>query len=165
MRAMWRRPYYRKTVGSTIIPEATHSTMTRGIRNYWAPVSVALVAPAAIYCCYLWWLQFAAHPKGTEVTFLAFMKDWGGVLGLAVTILLTIFAVSLPSRLEAQVKEIADQLRQPLMDFRSIYKKALELLLSLKREPGSVFIMTSATPVFGIEFGERDQKHWESELK
>ena len=58
---------------------------------------------------------------------------------------------TIPSQVERRVDAIAGRLQQPLETFEAIYAKSLELLLWLNNEPGSMFAITSATPIFGIE--------------
>ncbi len=93
------------------------------------------------------------------------MARWGEVVALVATIVVGILVALIPSRLEAQVEHIAERLQQPLANFQAIYAKTLELLLWLKDEPGSVFIMTSATPVFGIELNAADRSRWANALR
>src|SRR5712692_11155811 len=96
------------------------NVMTRWIRNYWTVGLGVAVFVAAWYGAYLAWLHFGDHPKGTEVTFWAFMDKWGAFLGIVATILVGILAASIPSRVEARVEDIAERLQQPLLNFQAI---------------------------------------------
>ena len=66
----------------------------------------------------------------------------------------------IPSQVERQVDVIASRLQQPLETFQAIHAKSLELLLWINNEPGSIFAITSATPIFGIELSQTERDKW-----
>jgi len=94
-----------------------------------------------------------------------FMADWGGIIGILATLIVAILVSLIPSAVETQVKYIAERLQSTLGTFDSVYSKAFELLVSIKDDPNSIFMMISATPVFGIELHDEDRDKWARTLK
>ena len=92
------------------------------------------------------------------------MDTWGGILGIVATIIVGILAAAIPSRVDAKVEDLVERMQQPLLDFPAIYARTFDLLNSIREEPGSMFIMTSATPVFGIELDKSERVKWTTAL-
>ncbi len=139
--------------------------MKRGRSIYWTVSLGFLFSLLAWLGAYLFWSRYGIHLDPQKVAFKDFNDEWGAVIGIFATILVGILAALIPSRVEAQVEDIERRLQQPLENFRAIYAKTLELLMWVRDEPGSEFIMTSATPVFGIELNEVDRTKWQNELR
>ncbi|HNL11165.1 MAG TPA: methyltransferase domain-containing protein [Turneriella sp.] len=107
-----------------------------------------------------------AYESSDQVTlsdgsFWDYTNRYGAFLGIVSNILVGVLAALIPSRVE----EIAERLQSPLVDFQDIYDQAYELLTWVGDQPGSTFIMTSATPIFGIELDDGRRSKWENALK
>ena len=98
-------------------------------------------------------------------TLMMFIDEWGALIGIILTIAVAYLVSLIPSRFDYEVKRIADRLQYPLKDFDSIYAKTIELVDWLNDEPGSEFIMISATPVFGIELSSAEREVWKTKIR
>jgi release factor glutamine methyltransferase len=126
---------------------------------------VALVFATPWLFCYVWWALCTGHPVFTQAAFLKFHETWGAVIGIALSVVIAVIAAAIPSQVEAQVIQLSERLQQPLESFSAIHAKALELLRWVDNQPGSVYGMTSATPVFGIELSDQIRGEWDNTLR